>query len=199
VPNTLQSYVGAGDGLQDLLHRFITHGQEIHMSKSTTEESTLSTNAAENPYLSGNFAPMTRENTALDLETRGRVPDELEGRFLRIGPNPIGPVDPVHYHWFVRTGLVHGVRLRGGRAEWYRSRFTLSADAAAALGKTPISGPSARRTGLFGDESQRAVNTNVEVIGGRVHAIVELIQAAAATPRLADSGTAARQKASRKA
>jgi hypothetical protein len=28
---------------------------------------------------------MIRESTALDLQTRGRVPDELEGRLLRIG------------------------------------------------------------------------------------------------------------------
>jgi carotenoid cleavage dioxygenase-like enzyme len=39
---------------------------------------------------------MIRESTALDLQTRGRVPDELEGRLLRIGPNPIGAVAAVH-------------------------------------------------------------------------------------------------------
>jgi carotenoid cleavage dioxygenase len=125
---------------------------------------TTETRASENPYLSGNFAPMIHETTAFDLQVRGRVPDELEGRILRIGPNPIGPVDPARYHWFTGTGLVHGVRLRGGRAEWYRSRFALSADAAVALGKHPISGPG---------ESRLAVNTNVAVIGSRVHAIVE--------------------------
>jgi carotenoid cleavage dioxygenase len=59
---------------------------------------------------------------------------------------------------------VHGLRLRGGRAEWYRSRFTMSADAAAALGRPPISGPG---------KGQTTVNTNVMVIGGRVLAIVE--------------------------
>jgi carotenoid cleavage dioxygenase-like enzyme len=39
---------------------------------------------------------MIRESTALDLQTRGRVPDELEGRLLRIGPNPIGAVAAAH-------------------------------------------------------------------------------------------------------
>ena len=38
-------------------------------------------------------------------------------------------------------GMAHGLRLRGGRAEWYRSRFVLSAQAAEALGRAPIPGP----------------------------------------------------------
>jgi carotenoid cleavage dioxygenase len=137
----------------------------VTQSKKASAESTASTQATtEVAYLSGNFAPMTRETTAFDLPVRGRIPEELDGRLLRIGPSPVGPVDPAGYHWFTGTGLVHGVRLRGGRAEWYRSRFALSADAAAALGKAPIPGPG---------DGQRPVNTNVTLIGGRVHAIVE--------------------------
>ncbi|MDM0109732.1 carotenoid oxygenase family protein [Variovorax sp. J22R24] len=133
-------------------------------SERSPAESTFSTHATELAYLSGNFAPMTRETTAFDLQVRGHIPEDLDGRFLRIGPSPVGPLDPASYHWFTGTGLVHGLRLRGGRAEWYRSRFTLSADAATALGKAPISGPG---------DGQLPVNTNVTLIGGRVHAIVE--------------------------
>ena len=58
----------------------------------------------------------------------GRVPEELTGRFLRIGPNPIDELDRVRlvrYHWFAGTGMAHGLRLRGGKAEWFRSRFVL--------------------------------------------------------------------------
>jgi carotenoid cleavage oxygenase len=94
------------------------------MFERTTAQLAPSHGADDNAYLSGNFAPMTYETTAFSLKTRGRVPDELEGRLLRIGPSPIGPVDRALYHWFTGTGLVHGLRLRGGRAEWYRSRFT---------------------------------------------------------------------------
>jgi carotenoid cleavage dioxygenase-like enzyme len=126
--------------------------------------STPSHGADDIAYLSGNFAPMSSETTAFDLKTIGRIPDELQGRLMRIGPSPIGPVDRAFYHWFTGTGLVHGVRLDGGRAQWYRSRFTMSADAAAALGKPPIPGPGAGLT---------AVNTNVTLIGERVVAIVE--------------------------
>jgi carotenoid cleavage dioxygenase len=86
----------------------------------------------ENPYLAGNLAPVTEEVTAFDLPTTGRIPVELEGRWLRNGPNPEVVADPTKHHWFLGTGMVHGVRLRGGNAEWYRNRFVLDADARAA-------------------------------------------------------------------
>jgi carotenoid cleavage dioxygenase len=76
----------------------------------------------ENHYLSGNFAPVTEEITAFDLPVTGVIPEALEGRLLRNGPNPMQENDPANYHWFTGTGMVHGVRLRGGRAEWYRNR-----------------------------------------------------------------------------
>ena len=40
------------------------------------------------PYLDGNFAPVTEELTATDLVVTGSIPAELEGRFVRNGPNP---------------------------------------------------------------------------------------------------------------
>ena len=81
-----------------------------------------------NPYLAGNMAPVTDEVTAFDLEVTGEIPVELEGRWLRNGPNPVGDVDVASHHWFLGAGMVHGVRLRDGRAEWYRNRFASSAD-----------------------------------------------------------------------
>ena len=73
------------------------------------------TDAAANPYLEGNFAPVTEELTVEDLPVTGAVPEQLTGRYLRNGPNPVEPVDPVTYHWFTGTGMAHGVRLEGGR------------------------------------------------------------------------------------
>jgi hypothetical protein len=58
------------------------------------------------------------------------------------------------------------LRLRGGRAEWYRSRFVLSATAALALGRAPIPGPGAgRRDG--------EVNTHFTTAAGKLYALVE--------------------------
>ena len=76
----------------------------------------------ENTYLSGNFAPVLEEVTAFDLPVTGTIPDGLEGRLLRNGPNPMAEEDPASYHWFTGTGMVHGVRIRDGKAEWYRNR-----------------------------------------------------------------------------
>ena len=65
---------------------------------------------------------------------RGEIPRELTGRLLRIGPNPVTPPDPATYHWFTGTGMVHGVRMRDGKAEWYRNRFVRDDNVAEAKG-----------------------------------------------------------------
>jgi carotenoid cleavage dioxygenase len=62
--------------------------------------------------------------------------------------------------------MVHGLRLRGGRAEWYRNRFVVSDTIAAALGRSPVLGP---RNGSRDNNA----NTNVVDMGGRTYAIVE--------------------------
>ncbi len=61
-----------------------------------------------NPYLEGNNAPVTTEETVTDLPVTGTLPSVLNGRYLRNGPNPITPPDPATYHWF--SGHRHGAR-----------------------------------------------------------------------------------------
>lgn len=39
-------------------------------------------------HLTGRFAPVTEEVDAVDLEVTGELPDELDGVYLRNGPNP---------------------------------------------------------------------------------------------------------------
>ncbi|MFF5210825.1 carotenoid oxygenase family protein [Streptosporangium sp. NPDC000396] len=72
-------------------------------------------------YLTGSLAPVTDEIDAVDLEVTGTLPAELTGRYFRNGPNPLPGQDPGH--WFTGNGMIHGVRLRDGRAEWYRNRW----------------------------------------------------------------------------
>ncbi|MEU6349123.1 carotenoid oxygenase family protein [Streptomyces sp. NPDC047072] len=88
------------------------------------------------PFLEGAFAPVTEELTAFDLEVTGRIPRDLDGRYLRNGPNVLGLEDVRAHHWMLGDGMVHGVRLRGGRAEWYRNRWVRSSQVAAKLGET---------------------------------------------------------------
>ncbi len=123
-----------------------------------------------NPYLEGNFAPVTEEITAgpADLTVTGAIPVELNGRFLRNGPNPLGAPDPQTYHWFTGDGMVHGIRLADGQAQWYRNRWVRSAAVAQALGEAPRHGQADVHAGM-----DFASNTNVIGHAGRTFAIVE--------------------------
>ncbi|WP_406149628.1 carotenoid oxygenase family protein [Streptomyces sp. NBC_01012] len=73
------------------------------------------------PYLSGHYTPVPDEITSTSLEVTGTVPPELSGRYLRNGHNPKPGITPSH--WFKGSGMLHGVRLTDGRAEWYRNRW----------------------------------------------------------------------------
>jgi carotenoid cleavage dioxygenase-like enzyme len=117
------------------------------------------------PFLEGSFAPVADEITAFDLPVTGRLPAELSGRYLRNGPNPLGLDDP-GYHWFLGAGMVHGVRLRDGRAEWYRNRWVRSRLLAEALGEKWPGGP-------VHAGADFAANTHVIRHAGRTLATVE--------------------------
>ncbi|MFJ2095533.1 carotenoid oxygenase family protein [Streptomyces sp. NPDC087901] len=73
------------------------------------------------PYLSGHYTPAVDETSATDLTVEGLLPPELTGRLIRNSHNPKAGVTPSH--WFKGSGMVHGIRLRDGRAEWYRNRW----------------------------------------------------------------------------
>lgn len=118
---------------------------------------------ADHPFLTGIHRPMTQELTLTELTVSGNIPAALEGRYLRIGPNPIAP-DTASHHWFIGDGMVHGLRLSGGRALWYRNRWIRSNAVAAALGVAPADGT---------HRALDTVNTNVVDIAGRTLALVE--------------------------
>ena len=76
----------------------------------------------ENYYLQGNFAPVKEIITEDRLEVVGNIPKDLSGLYLRNGPNPMSEPNIKKYHWFGGEGMLHGVRLDGGKAVWYRNR-----------------------------------------------------------------------------
>ena len=120
-----------------------------------------------NPYLANNLAPVREEVTVTDLRVTGTIPTELTGRYLRNGPNPAGPVNEAKYHWFSGHGMVHGIRLRDGRAEWYRNRWVRTKGVCDIIGGTPP--PS----DWPADHPSFPANTNVIGHAGRTYAIVE--------------------------
>jgi carotenoid cleavage dioxygenase len=115
-------------------------------------------------YLEGNFGPVGEETTATDLTVTGSIPPEIAGRYLRIGPNP-WPVPEGPYHWFTGTGMVHGVELRDGKAQWYRNRWIRTPEMAAQLGEPAPTGPL--------PQMYDGANTNVLGHAGRVLALTE--------------------------
>ena len=122
-------------------------------------------NAESNPYLTGNYAPIGNETTAFDLPVNGEMPKELCGRYLRTGPDPID-ADPSKHHWFTGDGMVHGLRLEDGKADWYRNRYVGSTNLSTSRGEPDIPGPN-------WNDSPSGPNTNVGGFAGKTWAMVE--------------------------
>lgn len=79
-----------------------------------------------NPYLNGVFAPVSEERVLADLPVQGELPRDLNGFFLRNGPNPrFSPAG--RYHWFDGDAMLHAVHFEEGRAT-YRNRYIRTAD-----------------------------------------------------------------------
>jgi 8'-apo-carotenoid 13,14-cleaving dioxygenase len=125
-----------------------------------------SAGATGNIYLDGNYGPVADEVTTFDLAVIGELPEDLNGRYLRNGPNPFDVPDVSNHHWFVGDGMVHGIRLRDGRAEWYRNRYVGSTRTAQRAGHDDIDGPNWSRTPV-------GANTNVGGFAGTTWAMVE--------------------------
>jgi carotenoid cleavage dioxygenase len=118
---------------------------------------------APHPLLTGIHQPMTEELTLTDLVVEGVIPAELDGRYVRIGPNPVDP-DPRSYHFFTGDGMLHGIRIANGRAHWYRNRWIRSNAVAKARGVAPAPGP----RHIFD-----TVNTSILGHSGGAYALVE--------------------------
>ncbi len=123
---------------------------------STTEDLPL--------FLRGNWAPLSDERTLTTLHVEGTIPPELDGRYVRNGANPItGYAD----HPFLGDGMIHGIRLRDGNAEWYRNRYVA----------TPfIANPNQEAIDLdssLTDMAASKANTNIIGHAGRLLALEE--------------------------
>ncbi|WP_433474141.1 carotenoid oxygenase family protein [Spirillospora sp. CA-142024] len=125
----------------------------------------MSENTAERPaaWLDGQLAPVPDETGARDLPVTGTLPPALTGRYFRNGPNP-RPGEPSR-HWFSGHGMIHGVRLRDGRAEWYRNRWVRTD---LFTGGTPF-----LREDLTFDRRSVQANTHVIPHAGKIWALVE--------------------------
>ncbi|CAI5472694.1 unnamed protein product [Closterium sp. Yama58-4] len=69
-------------------------------------------------YLTGVFAPVDKEiGPIAGLPVTGQLPECLNGEFVRNGPNPkFAPT--FSYHLFDGDGMLHGVRIKDGKASY---------------------------------------------------------------------------------
>ncbi|NAS24345.1 9-cis-epoxycarotenoid dioxygenase [Herbidospora sp. NEAU-GS84] len=95
----------------------------------------LDESGEDNPYLLGVYAPVQEELTADQLEVVGEIPRDLNGVYLRNGPNARFPMRG-RYHWFDGDGMVHAVHFENGAAR-YRNRWvrTKAFEAESAAGR----------------------------------------------------------------
>src|SRR4051794_24511980 len=115
----------------------------------------------------------------VELSVEGTLPSELEGTLYRIGPARHDVYGERYRHWFDGDGMVHAVRLSGGKAE-YRNRFVATAkkreeDAAQrrlypGFGTPPAGGVFGRMRRARG---KSAANTNIVFHGGKLLALWE--------------------------
>jgi carotenoid cleavage dioxygenase-like enzyme len=90
-------------------------GMSLHL------ETVEAPSASANPYLVGPYAATHDEVTLDDLEVMGEIPHDLNGVYVRNGPNP--QFDPRgRYHWFDGDGMLHALHLADGQAV-YRNRW----------------------------------------------------------------------------
>lgn len=118
----------------------------------------------DHPYLTGVHTPMTEELTLTELDVEGTIPAHLDGRYLRIGPNPI-KANPKTHHWFTGDGMVHGIRIKDGAAQWYRNRWLRSKRVSALLNEAEAPG--------VRNPLSDTVNTNVIGHAGKIFGVVE--------------------------
>ena len=112
-------------------------------------------------WLTGNFAPVYEERTETELKVTGNIPPELNGRYLRNGSNPQSGETA---HWFLGNGMIHGVELKNGKANWYKNRYV----------RTPlIEDKDANPMEGMGDLTRSLANTHIIGHAGRILALEE--------------------------
>ena len=72
---------------------------------------------SKNFALKGNYRPVTKNmmhEITSDMIKEGAIPNDLNGVFLRNGPNPVFMPSHGRHHWFDGDGRLHGFRIKDG-------------------------------------------------------------------------------------
>lgn len=128
-------------------------------------------------FVQGHYRQQLSELTLDQLDVTGAIPSTISGVYMRNGHNPKPELVPPY--WFGGNGMLHGVRISGGRAHWYRNRWV----------QTPaLSGaPLMRKDGSI-DLTASAAATSVYAHAGRIYALQEVNLPFLVSPDLATLG-----------
>lgn len=141
--------------------------------------------ARTNPYLDGNFGPISTEDD-FELEATGDIPAALTGALYRIGPNPQFSPRDENYHWFTGDGMVHAFHLEDGKARylnrWVRTPKWNAEHAAGRALFGSWGNPMTTDPSVMGQDSGVA-NTNVVWHGGKLMALEEAHRPFAVDPK----------------
>jgi carotenoid cleavage dioxygenase-like enzyme len=148
---------------------------DMPASRGTTSIETMSLS----PFMLGNFRPVRRENTAEHIPFAGRLPPELDGVYLRLGPNPqFEPIAP--HHWFDGDGMIHEISLDSANGDIsYRNRYVQTsswqedAKASKALRPGLMHPPDIERVLAGGQPYRSTANTSAVFHHGRALVLSE--------------------------
>ncbi len=133
------------------------------------------------PYLNGAWTPLFEEvNVAALVVIEGRVPDDLDGIYIRNTENPVhAPLG--RYHPFDGDGMLHQVSFSGGRAS-YRNRFIRTRgfeaeqEAGQSLWGGLMDGPDVSRRPGFGAHGRLKDASSTDVVVHRAQALTTFYQ-----------------------
>ena len=98
-------------------------------------DNSIAFNMFDNRALKNNFAPTSIENVNVNAPLiSGTLPSDLEGLFVRVGPNPIPEhIGKKRYHWFDGHGMIHSIRIVGSTISYSNQfvktpRYTIERD-----------------------------------------------------------------------
>lgn len=152
--------------------------------------------AASDPHLSGVFQPVVDEIQAGDLTVVGELPPEMDGLYLRNGPNPRFTPLGSYLYPLEGDGMVHGIWVSQGRAR-YANRFvrTPALQAEETAGRALWGGlmtgytPGADEVGpALAGTMKDLPDINVVRHGGKLLALAESAPPFALTPELSTCG-----------
>lgn len=105
------------------------------------------------------------ETEISNFKVIGEIPKHLNGLLLRIGSNPIYAKKLTLFEWYMGDGMVHGLKLRNGKAIWFKSKMIATDTVQKNKKKQYVQG--------YRRGAHDVVNTNIFKHFGKLWAVIE--------------------------